>query len=222
MRTPLTLNAVAAAALVVATSANAQDFYGQLYGGVTFPNDPTFSGVIGGARATVDTNLDEGFLIGGAVGLSFPTLSSLRADIELSYGENDIDGLNFSGNGPAPEVGVGGDISYTSLLVNGYWDFDTSGPLTPYLGAGLGVSFVDTSAIYGPGVRLDGSDEVFTLQFVAGASYAISSNTALFADVRYRQFYDLSTDRITPAGGIASVSDDFGLTSINAGVRFAF
>lgn len=222
MRTPITLNAVAAVALVVATSASAQDFYGQLYGGVTFPTDPTFSGLIGGAPGTVDTNLDEGFVIGGAVGLRFSSIPNLRADIELSYGENDIDGLNFSGNGPGSEIGVGGDISYTSLLVNGYWDFDTNGPLTPYVGAGLGVSFVDTSAIYGPGVRLDGSDEVFTLQLIAGASYDISESTALFADVRYRQFYDLSTDRITPTGGLASISDDFGLTSINAGVRFSF
>ncbi|MEM9845924.1 MAG: outer membrane beta-barrel protein [Pseudomonadota bacterium] len=222
MRTPILLTTVATTALVIATTASAQDFYGQLYGGITFPDDPTFSGIVGGVPADVDTTLDEGFLIGGSVGLRFASVPNLRAEVELSYGENDIDGINFSGNGLAPEVGVGGDISHTSLLVNGYWDFQTNGPLTPYVGAGLGVGFVDTSAVYGPGVRLDSSDDVFALQLIAGASYDLSESTALFADVRYRQFFDVSADRITPAGGLASVSDDISLTSFNVGVRLNF
>jgi len=222
MRLSLLLNTVAATTLAFATSAAAQDFYGQLYGGISFPNDPTFDGVVGGAPASVDTTLDEGFLIGGAIGLRFAGLPNVRAEAELSYGENDIDGLNFSGNGAGAEVGVGGDISYTSLLANGYWDFRSDSLLTPYVGAGIGVSFVDTNAVYGPGVRLDGSDEVFTLQLIAGAAYDLSDTTALFADVRYRQLYDVSTSRITPGGDVASVSDDFGLTSFNVGLRFAF
>lgn len=208
--------------LALSGPATAQDFYGQIFGGYSFGDDFSFSGLVGGAPNSVGVDQDDGFLIGGAIGLRFSSVPGLRGDLELSYSENDIDGLAFSGNGPAPEVNVNGDVSSTSLLANLYYDFETGGPVTPYVGGGLGVSFVDVDAVYGPGVRLDSSDEVFTLQLVAGASYDLSERTALFSEVRFRQLYDVSTTRVTPAGGVSQLSDDIQNTSINFGVRFNF
>jgi len=67
----------------------------------------------------------------------------LRAELELSYSDSDIDQIFFSGNGPAAEINVGGDFSSTNLFVNALFDLPELGTdlITPYAGAGIGVAF---------------------------------------------------------------------------------
>lgn len=225
MKTPKSiLMAGTGLALAIASPAVAQDWYVQGFAGYTFAEESNFAGLIGGAPQSVFSDFEDGFNIGGSVGLKFAPLGSgigLRGEVELSYGENDIDALNFSGNGPGFETNVGGDVSATFLLVNGFVDFDTGSKLTPYVGAGIGVGFTDLDLIYGPGVVITGSDEVFATQLIGGVSYEIGANTSLFGDVRYLQAYDVQGTRTSPAGS-ARVSDDLSRTSLNVGVRFDF
>ncbi|MEO1344494.1 MAG: opacity family porin [Pseudomonadota bacterium] len=211
-------------ALALATPAVAQDLYVQGFAGYTFADNANFAGAIGGAPQSVFSDFEDGYNIGGSVGLKFaPSGSSVgfRGEVELSFGENDIDALNFTGNGPGFEVNVGGDVSATFLLVNGFIDFDTGSKLTPYLGGGIGVGFVDIDLIYGPGVVITGNDEVFAAQLIAGVSYEVGANTSIFGDVRYIQAYDVQGTRVSP-GGAALVSDDLSRTALNVGVRFDF
>ncbi len=88
----------------------------------------------------------------------------------------------FLGNGPAAEVHVGGNIRTTALFANALYDFDTSGPITPYVGAGLGVAYVEQDLVYGPGVRVSDDDTVFAVRLIAGAAYDLSDSLALTAD----------------------------------------
>ena len=200
-------------ALALATPAVAQDLYVQGFAGYTFADNANFAGVIGGAPQSVFSDFEDGYNIGGSVGLKFaPSGSSV---------ENDIDALNFTGNGPGFEVNVGGDVSATFLLVNGFIDFDTGSKLTPYLGGGIGVGFVDIDLIYGPGVVITGNDEVFAAQLIAGVSYEVGANTSIFGDVRYIQAYDVQGTRVSP-GGAALGADDLSRTALNVGVRFDF
>ncbi len=198
------LGAAAALPLGLVGPAQAQDWYGQVFGGITFPESATFSGTIGGGPQSVFTDLDEGYNLGFSVGGYLPALGNgavrLRGELELSYNDNDVTGTNFSGNGPAPEINTSGDITSTNLFANVLADFQTGSAFTPYIGAELGVSFVDQGFVYGPGVTISGSDEVFAGQLIAGGSYALNDNTALFADARFIRAFDVSGTRTSPGG----------------------
>ena len=90
---------------------------------------------------------------------------------------------------------------------------------TPYVGAGLGVGFVNVD--YAPsGVGIVNDDEtVFAYQLVAGASYDLSDRTALFVQYRYRATEDVETKvDLFPA----SLDVENRASVIEAGLRFNF
>lgn len=235
-RTPWTKYAGASAlvlslglAAFSATQAQAQDtgLYAFGFGGFTFDGAQDSDGTIGGARQSVDTDYDDDFQLGIGVGRSFSGLSSdkigVRGEIELSYGESDADAIRFSGNGPAAESNVGGGIEATTLFANIYADFKTDSAFTPFVGAGVGIGRFSQDLIYGPGVQVSDSDTAFGLQLIAGAAYEVSDKLTLTADARYREFYDIESNRFAPTGASTGVvSGDFSAVSINFGARIAF
>ena len=205
-------------------------FYVSVFGGVSFLDDIDLSGNVitpaGNNPQTVELDFDTGYTIGAAVGKSFGDIGNgfiLRGEIELSYSEQDIDQIFFSGNGPAAEINVGGDFSSTNLLVNGLLDLPELGDglFTPYIGAGIGVAFSELDAVYGPGVRLDNDEENFIAQGIIGASFAATENTDLFVEGRYSRIFNFETPRFNPAGGLTGViEDDVDTYGINFGLRF--
>ena len=211
------------------TQVLAQDsgLYGFGFGGFAFDGAQDSDGTIGGTRQSVDTDYDNGFQFGIGVGRSFSRLSSdkigVRGEIELSYGESDADAIRFSGNGPAEETGVSGGIEATTLFANIYADFETGSAVTPFVGAGVGIGRFSQDLVYGPGVQVNESDTALGLQLIAGAAYDVSDKLTLTADARYREFYDIESNRFAPTGASTGVVDgDFSSVSINFGARIAF
>lgn len=161
------------------------------------------------------TEFDTGYVINGAVGARF---QGFRGEVELSYESADVDtheGVTVAGElaidgedaailtgGVAPlGASVGavvadgqGDISTLSVFANGYYDILLDGPLTPYVGAGLGWG--RTKVDYSPSdvEIIDDKDSGFTWQVMGGASYAVNPTTDLFAGVRYRSSSDAEVD----------------------------
>ncbi|MEO9683105.1 MAG: outer membrane beta-barrel protein [Tateyamaria sp.] len=212
-----------------APDAQAQDtgLYGFGFGGFTFNGQQDGDGNLAGASNSVDTDYDDDFQLGFGVGRKFSKLSSdkigVRGEIELSYGESDADEIRFSGNNTPTEINVGGGIEATTLFANIYADFETGGALTPFVGAGVGVGRFSQDLIYGPGVQVSESDTAFGLQLIAGAAYEVSDKLTLTADARYREFYDIESNRFDPTGASTGVvSGDFSAVSINFGARIAF
>ena len=201
--------------------------YIQGFAGYSQLQDSDFSGSIGGANQSVDTDFDAGYGLGVAIGTEVPQWSNdrigTRIELELSYRENDVDGVNFSGNGPATEGNISGDVTQTSLFANILFDIKQSGPLTPYFGFGLGATYSDLDFAYGPGVELNDSGTDFAAQLIAGAAYDINDNTAFIVDARYSRAFDVSSDRLAPNGALTgSVEDDLDTFSINLGLRYKF
>ncbi|NVO56178.1 porin family protein [Rhodobacteraceae bacterium B1Z28] len=220
--TALILGASAASAQSLSDGTYIQGFigYSQL-------QDSDFSGTIGGAGQSVDTDFDGGYGLGLAIGTEIPQWSNdiigTRIELELSYRDNDVDGVNFTGNGPGSEANVSGDISQTSLFANVLFDFKQSGPLTPFAGFGLGATYSDIDFSYGPGVSLDDSDTNFAAQLIAGVAYDLNATTAFTVDARYSRVFDVSSDRLAPNGAsTGSVEDDLDTFSVNFGVRYRF
>lgn len=201
-------------------------FYISAFAGATFTRDVDLSGLVGGNPQTVELELDTGFVLGGALGYDYGDIGNgvgLRAEIELSYSDNDIDQIFFSGNGPAAEINVGGDFSTTNLFVNALIDLPKFGNeiITPYVGGGIGIAFSDLDAVYGPGVRLDQSEENFAAQAIIGASIATTESTDLFVEGRYSRIFNFETPRFAPTGALTGViEDDIDTLSVNAGFRF--
>jgi opacity protein-like surface antigen len=198
-----------------------QDPYGFVFGGATFEGTADFDGSIGGAQQSVETDFETGYQFGVGVGATLAP--NIRAEIELSFSEQDADDVFFSGNGPAAEINVDGGLRTTALFANGFYDFETSGPITPYIGAGLGVAYVEQDLVYGPGVRVSDDDTVFGVQLIAGASYDLSDSLALTGDVRYRRLFDIESNRFAPTGASTGlISGDYDDLSVNVGLRFSF
>jgi opacity protein-like surface antigen len=211
---------------VLASPASAQDFYGSIFGGGTSLSDTPFSGTIGGSPQSVDTDFDDGYNIGIAVGRNFGTVGSnigLRGEVELSFSENDVAAIDFSGNGAGTEANTSGSINSTRIFVNGYLDFANDSAITPFIGAGIGSGSHNINAVYGPGVTLNDDDTTFSTQLIAGVDYAINDTVSIFGDVRYIVDYDFESERFNPAGGSTGfVNEDLESTAINVGVRWRF
>jgi len=218
-----------ALATLTATSALAEghtstELYGFGYLGVSSLQDPTFAGNVGGAPQTVQTFFDStGSSFGIGIGRALPQIGEgVRGEVELSYSSSDIENTNFSGNGPDQEP-ANGSVDTTRLFATLYKDFDTSGPITPYVGAGLGYSSTDLGISYGPGVTLNDTDRHVSAQIVLGGSYDLSDQLALTTDVRFTRDFDVTSRRLSPAGDVTGVlSQDIDTTSLNIGLRFSF
>ncbi|WP_299899516.1 outer membrane beta-barrel protein [uncultured Ruegeria sp.] len=189
--------------------------------------DSDFTGTIGGATQSVDTEFDAGFGLGFAIGKEIPQWSNdiieTRIELELSYRDSDVDGVNFTGNGPGPEGNISGDVTQTSLFANVLFDFRQAGVLTPFAGFGLGATYSDLDFSYGPGVALDDTDTTFAAQVIAGVAYDINSSTAFTVDARFARAFDVSSQRLAPNGALTgNVEDDLDIFSVNFGLRYNF
>ncbi|KAA5801037.1 porin family protein [Alkalicaulis satelles] len=187
------------------------------------------------------TEFDTGLFVAGAAGFRFSEV--LRVEAELSWLSADVDthrDVQAGGNalgaadaavlitGSAP-LGVSvadlvadgrGDLRSLGYAINGYYDFaipDTDFSL--YGGIGLGVAEVKVRYRPSDVDIVDDTKMVGFWQVMAGASFDVAPNTALFAGYRYRRHNDASVQSsLIPA--------DLDVQSrshiLEAGVRFTF
>lgn len=139
-------------------------------------DDPAFGGV------TLTIELEPGFALAGFGGYDF---GKFRLEGELSWQKNDFDTVS----GPGGSLTITGDLTATSFLVNGYFDFHNSSPATPFITAGIGFSKIEVNDFNVPGSGVPGysdDDTVFAGQIGAGVGFAIIQNGSL--DFKYRYF----------------------------------
>lgn len=167
--------AVSAAALAgVAGAAEPTGPYVSLGAGLHMPRT---SDILFGAAAR-EADFDNGFLVNGAFGYKFD--NNLRLEAELAHREADID--NVSGTAWT------GTQKAWSTMANLLYDFDTGSSVTPYLGAGLGLSWQGFKNNFrGPTspANFDGTDKEFTWQGIAGVGTGLTDNLKLFLEYRY-------------------------------------
>ena len=81
-----------------------------------------------------------------------------------------------------------GSLRDNSLMANFLLDLLPARRFTPYLGAGLGVSWVAFDSIQGgAGTGYSGTSGQFAWQGIAGVSYALSPHWQLTGEVRYKE-----------------------------------
>jgi opacity protein-like surface antigen len=168
--------ATAVVALMTALPAAAADWYAQVNAGysVSSQADATLSFVPNDTdedpmSESGDFDLDNGFVVGAAAGLSIG--NGLRVEGEAILTNNDMDGVE--------ELDIDSiEASSAAAFVNVLYDFPMGG-LTPYIGAGVGYGSTTLEA--------DGDsmhDQGVVWQAKAGVSFPL--NDALTLDVGYR------------------------------------
>jgi len=202
----LTCSATLLSISTLTYSANGPYVSGNL--GLSMPRDADVKDSTMPASVTFED--DEGIALGAAVGY---VLANTRIEGEFAYQKNDLDKVKIPG---VITTDVEGDITSTSFLLNGYYDFRNASNFTPFLSAGIGVSKVELSAITVPGFgRVTSSidDTVFAYQLSAGVAYAVNETVAV--EVKYRYF--VNSDLESDTREFTSRSHN-----IYAGIRFFF
>ena len=119
-------------------------------------------------------NMDLGFAVGGVVGYDFV---GPRVELEGVYRSNNGQGTANFGN---IFSNTSGRISQLSAMVNVLYDFFPGATITPYIGAGAGIAFADSSI---NGCSLCSTE--FAYQGIVGVSWNIDQNFRVNLDGRY-------------------------------------
>ncbi len=165
------------------------------------------------------TGANPGYDITAALGKGLG--NGFRVEGELGYHRVDLGratvyspgGLGLSGSG------AGGDASAVSMMGNGYYDFDTGGPIKPYLGAGVGFANVNFNGVDVGGHRATSDEDLaFAYQAMAGIGYQLTPTGTIYTGYRYFAVDDPTfTDTV---GG--NLHSEFATHNIEVGYRLSF
>jgi len=158
----------------------------------------------------------------GAVGYQF---GNARAEVAVGLLKANYKKFTQVGGHYLPTHNFSGNITSGNFFLNGYYDFNFSETLIPYIGAGIGVSKIKNTfyhaGMYGyingvysplPTFKADMSQVLPSYQLIAGTKINITSQLALIAD--YRLFGTIKE--------MKALNGRFHNHSVNLGLMFGF
>ena len=167
----------------------------------------------------------------GVVSLGYGFGNGVRAEIEGSFRQNDVDSVSGVTAVGTPRR-VDGTVQSYGVMVNALYDFDL-GPgafLTPYVGVGAGYQFHNYDGVRvrnqagTASVTVDGEDGQFAYQAIVGAAFPIGAVPGLALTAEYRFMgtltQDLDARSNTGTRGTAEVENMN--HSLLLGLRYAF
>ena len=163
---------VAAAALMVlpvATQAQspAPGVYIGAEGGLNWLLNFTANTNLAPNFGTVSVTPQTGWAVGGVIGYDFV---GPRVELEGVYRQN---GLNVG----VPNTAINSKVGQLGIMANLLYDFMPASVITPYIGAGAGVGFVDSNQSLG--------STVFAYQGIIGLGWNVDTNFRVNLDGRY-------------------------------------
>ena len=139
------------------------------------PSPGVYIGAEGGVNWLLNTTIygfgvqpQTGFAVGGVIGYDFV---GPRVEIEGVYRQN-----NTNNTGPVGTAVVG-NIGQLGIMANLLYDFMPASVITPYIGAGAGVAFVDGNSSLG--------STAFAYQGIIGLGWNVDTNFRVNLDGRY-------------------------------------
>jgi OmpA-OmpF porin, OOP family len=141
-----------------------------------------------------------GWAVGGKAGYDFV---GPRVEVEVGYGQ-----IPTSAN--IPGTAINGKVGSLNVMGNLYYDFMPASVITPYIGAGAGVAFVDSNASLG--------STQFAYQGMLGVAYNVSDQLRFMVEGRYFG----TTNPSVNVPGLGTVSYSNNIIMALAGVQFKF
>jgi opacity protein-like surface antigen len=165
------------------------------FGGATWfnKNETDFDVFDGGAfngKASLDT--DMGYIVGGVLGYNWTgDFGGLRSELEVSYSEANVDGVDLHFDGPAEttrDINFDSDLSVVYVMGNLWYDIGRVldwGGFSPYAGGGLGAGFVNFNVDGGGDWDLSSSETGLAYQLGGGVRWSWD-NAGTAIDLGYR------------------------------------
>ena len=164
------------------------------------------------STTTNKTELDKGFLYSAGFGYDF---GDFRAEINYKKDSFDINKYSETSSGTTTTASsVKGDLDASTIGVNIFYDFNNSSKFTPYIGAGIGSTKVETKNVVVEGTSTANADDSKTsYNLKLGISYEVAKSSELYLEGTYLSISDveLSSAKI----------DDIKNYSVMAGLRFS-
>ncbi len=185
-----------------------------------------------------DTKMENGWF--GGVGIGCGSGSrGLRGEVMLNHiGHRKIDGtpltylvtpvLNVD---PVTYVDpLHTSVSSTTLMFNGYYDIGKFGSITPYVGAGVGVSYNRMAEVYftdNPALtnKIQGDSRLsLAWSLMAGVGYQVTDRAVLDFGYRYMNYGKAQSGTVDSAGFVNPrvYADDLSAHEFKVGLRYHF
>jgi outer membrane protein OmpA-like peptidoglycan-associated protein len=230
---------LAATMLALPLAAQAQPINGLYVGagaGVNYlqESDIELSRSFGGTTASRSGTAEFNYGYVGVLSLGYGFGNGVRAEIEGSYRENEVDSVSGFPGLARPLRSDGTARSY-GVMANALYDIDL-GPgsfVMPYVGVGAGYIWheYDGTSVTSGGTRvdIDGSQGRFAYQAIVGAAFPISAvpGLAITAEYRFLGTLQPEIDATARTAGVAGVTrgeaevDNYN-HSLLLGIRYAF
>lgn len=196
--------AIGSSIIIASQAAQAKDnFYVSGALGATFTQDADYRL----SNTTGDFEIDNTVNFSLAAGKHLN--KNIRTELELSHRKADLDVATVDG---VVSLNVGGDISTTTILLNGYYSFLPDQAISPYFSGGVGFAKHDATLTVA-GLTGSGDDTVFAYQVGGGADYKVDNNVTLFTDYRYFGSSDAK---------FVDTEVEYNAHELRAGVRYSF
>jgi OOP family OmpA-OmpF porin len=146
-----------------------------------------YIGAGGGAAWFIGSNPNAqswtGWAVGGKAGYDFV---GPRLELEAGYGQ-----IPVSAN--IPGTAINGKVGQLTVMANLLYDFMPTSVITPYIGAGAGIAFVDSNSSLG--------STQFAYQGMLGVAYNVSEQLRFMVEGRYVGTTNPSVN--TPFGNVS-------------------
>jgi opacity protein-like surface antigen len=190
--------------------------------GYAMTSDPDGKGANGPHRSV--SVQDTGLL---SLGMGAKVDDQMRAEGMITYrSPMQVDGTNGANNT------VSGEVDSISAMFNLYYDVEQvhqwlgSDTFTPYFGAGVGMSMLDTSAMTTTGGNTERGAQVYNLTYAAMAGVSSKVSESISVDVGYRFInlgqFEQDGSFSNGTSGTATKYDDLFAHEFRAGLRFQF
>ena len=208
---------LAASALSTPALAHDDAWYIEADGGVVFMDDATFKipgspgvGPAGGTAIAV-LNTKPGFDAGGIFGYDF---GALRLEAEASYRRAKADTLGvWNSQTLAPASTAAGNASALSFMVNGLIDLGPDDGPQVFAGGGVGYSHgqFEVTSVPGPftAFALNGADDGFAWQLLAGARYPLSDHVDIGLKYRYFNQNNIDATAVYTVSGVGVSTNSY-------------
>lgn len=174
----------------------------------------TMKGEYGGDRIKSD---DDDTVFGGglAIGYDFSKKFNLpiRSELEFSYFSEAKGSFSKNGHSMKQKFDIG------TIFANAYWDFENSTKFTPYVGAGIGMAFIDSKGnVDGRGL---GSKDTTNFAWNLGTGLGFELTKDIDISLGYRFAY-LGDAKTKSSGAYQAKSEDIYMHQVNMGLRYTF
>jgi OmpA-OmpF porin, OOP family len=189
-------------------------WYIGLGGSLSYVDD---SSIKEGNRKLGEVGFQSGYGVTGSLGYTpGPTgtlLDYTRFEFEVGHRANDLE--DFASGGRLNTVS--GEVKSYSYMANVYFDFDTQTRVSPYVGAGLGLS---TMTLESSSLGVEDEDNAFAYQGMVGLGWTPENLLNTVLQVGYR-YHATTSPSFAGASGL-NIEHDYSTHNLEAGARFRF